>query len=96
MGNRTNNPNGRPAGIPNKITGQLRTLIHSFLSDNWQAVEADFKALEPKDRLQFYEKLLSFGLPKLRHIEFTPEKTELESMSERDIEALIERVKNEG
>ncbi len=62
----SNNPTGRPTGSKNKVTIDLRIRINDFLSDNWETLQADFKKLEPKDRLLFYEKLLSFGLPKLQ------------------------------
>jgi len=64
MKGRTNNPNGRPKGKPNKITSDLRAKINEFLNNQWEVVEEDFKALEPHQRLNFYEKLISYCLPK--------------------------------
>ncbi|HVA98479.1 MAG TPA: hypothetical protein VNG53_06255 [Bacteroidia bacterium] len=64
----TNNPEGRPKGSTNKVTADLRKKINDFLSDNWKLLQNDFITLEPKDRWQFYEKLLSYGLPKLQNI----------------------------
>ena len=55
---------GRLPGVENKISVTLRNQINDFLNENWQQVQADFQTLEPKDRLQFYERLLSYGLPK--------------------------------
>lgn len=71
MKGHTNNPDGRPKGTPNKVTGSLRKRINDFLADNWQQMQNDFKALDPKDRLTFYEKLLSYGLPKLQSTTLT-------------------------
>ena len=66
-----NNPIGRPTGSKNKVTVDLRKRINDFLNDNWETLEADFKQLEPKERLGFYEKLLQYGLPKMSHTQLT-------------------------
>lgn len=64
----TNNPNGRPKGSQNKVSAELRERLTAFVENHWEQVEADFDALEPKERLQFFEKLLSYTLPKLQSV----------------------------
>lgn len=59
---------GRQKGTPNEVTKDLRERVSNFLTDNWSLIESDFKKLEPKERLVFYEKLLSYGLPKLQSV----------------------------
>ena len=44
---RTNNPNGRPRGKPNKVTTDLRKWINEVLSNNQKQFESDLKRLEP-------------------------------------------------
>lgn len=68
MKGKTNNPNGRPKGRKNKATLDLRQRINNFVIDKWDSIEADFEALEPKERLQFFEKLLQYSLPKLQSV----------------------------
>jgi hypothetical protein len=86
----TNNPNGRPAGTPNKLTGQLRVRINDFLSTNWEKMQNDFDALEPKDRLSFYEKLLQYGLPKLQATQLT---SDLERLTDEELDYIINDLK---
>ena len=62
---------GRQKGTPNEITKELRERVTTFLSDNWSLIESDFEKLTPKDRLIFYERLLSYGLPKLGSFDLT-------------------------
>ncbi len=65
---------GREKGTPNKLTNELRERVTNFLNSNWSLVESDFQKLEPKERLVFYEKLMSYGLPKLQSVGLeTPE-----------------------
>ena len=59
---------GRTKGTPNEVTKELRERVSNFLSDNWSLIESDFHQLEPKDRLIFYERLMSFGLPKFQSV----------------------------
>jgi hypothetical protein len=68
MKNKTNNPNGQPKGVPNKINASLREKIASLIDNNWDKLQNDLDSLEPKDRLNFMDKLLSYTLPKLQSV----------------------------
>lgn len=65
---RTNNPAGRPPGTPNKAGAELRERVMAFVADRWEQVESDYTQLEPKERLQFLEKLMAYSLPKLQAV----------------------------
>lgn len=69
MRGRTNNPNGRPKGTPNKRNAELRERITSLIESNWDKVQSDLDGLEPKDRLFFLEKLMGYTLPKLQSVQ---------------------------
>ena len=60
---------GRKPGTPNRTTANLRELLDSFLADNFEEVCREFAALEGKDKIAVYVKLLEFGLPKRSHAE---------------------------
>lgn len=65
---RTNNPAGRPPGIPNKAGAELRERVTAFVADRWDQLERDFDDLEPRERMMFIEKLMAYTLPKLQAV----------------------------
>lgn len=56
-------------GKPNKTTGQIRALVVDLLEQNAVQIQKDIEALEPKDRVNTWLKLLEFYLPKPRENE---------------------------
>ena len=64
MKGRTNNPNGRPKGVPNKLTQQARQKILLALERGLETFEEDLIQLEPKDRLNVLVKLAALVLPR--------------------------------
>ena len=73
---KTNNPNGRPIGTPNKITADLKAFIADIVEMNREAIKRDLEALEPYQRLVILEKLMRFVIPQekgIQSIEVRPE-----------------------
>lgn len=60
---------GRPKGAKNRKTQKLREKINSFLDDKYEEIEEEFSQLSPKEKIDFYLKLLEYGLPKLSRTE---------------------------
>ena len=76
---------GRIAGTPNRTTADLRAVVKNLLEDNVEKVKSDFEALEPKDRIVMFERLLQYCIPRKRE----EEKVE-ESEQERLIRKFFE------
>ena len=66
---KTNNPNGRPKGKPNKVTGEVREWIKAIIEKQRPQLERDLKALEPAERWRIVVKLMQYVVPKMQAIE---------------------------
>lgn len=85
----TGNLNGRPKGTPNKTTVFLRERIKTFLDKNWAQVERDFKKLDPQKKIIFFEKLLSYAVPKLKESDI---KLNLEALTDEQLNQIIDKI----
>lgn len=81
------NVKGRPKGTPNKSTDELRGLFQSFLEANMETVQSDFDKLEPKDRLQFIERVARLVLP--------PPMAEIDKMSDQQFIEFINKIREQ-
>lgn len=80
------NPKGKPPGTKNKVNREIRQRINDFLDDNFETIEDDLKAIEPRERVRFYIELLQFGLPKLKAIELS---NDPDAISEDDLNIVL-------
>lgn len=83
----TNNPKGRKSGVPNKSTEALRSLFSVFLQNNMDTLQTDFDQLEPKERLNFRERVAKLVLPAPLH--------EIDKLSEEQFNELLNRIRHE-
>lgn len=81
---------GRTKGTPNKTTAQIKDWVVALIGRNTEQIEEDLLAMEPKDRVMMFERLMRYVLPTQTTIEQTSSETE--SMSREDIMAEIERL----
>lgn len=84
-----NKTGGRVQGTPNKFTTDLRAKINTIVEKQIDNIEKDLEALDPKERLQIVEKLISYCVPKLaaQTIEI-----DLNNLSETQIDEIINSI----
>ena len=86
----TGNPNGRPAGSPNKVTSDLRAKISTIVAKQIDSMEEDLQSLEPLQRLQIVEKLISYCVPKLQAQSL---EIDLNTLSDEQLDQVINHLK---
>ena len=86
----TNNPNGRPPGKGNKATTSTRLFLTKFLTKNRAKLQRDWDALEPHQRVQMFDKMITYILPKMSSLE-------IESLPDEQLSEIINQLiqKNE-
>lgn len=89
MKGKTNNPNGRPKGVPNKVTKSVRGFIGDVIDKNRRQITKDLKALEPKDRLIILEKLMQYIIPKQQ-----AQSIDINSLNDEQLDMLITQITN--
>jgi hypothetical protein len=66
---------GRPAGVPNKATGEVKAAIAAFTSANVDKLDEWLNSIEdPAKRLDLYFKALEYTMPKLARSELVGDK----------------------
>ena len=96
MKGKTNNPNGRPKGVPNRATSDLKAFVQKVLEDNQQVFIEDLQAIEPEKRLAILEKLMNFCIPKMQSVsveaQINAEYIALEKLLETAPQEAIEQI----
>ena len=70
----TNNPNGRPKGVPNKITADIKESFQSLVEGNLSNIGTWLEQVADKDPAKAIDLLIrlsEFILPKIRAVELT-------------------------
>lgn len=87
MKGKTNNPNGRPKGVSNKVTASLRTFVAEILNKNKRQISKDLKALQPKDRLIILERLMQYVIPKQQW-----QQVDLQQLSDDQLTMIVDEI----
>lgn len=64
----TNNPAGRPKGIPNKTTAELRDRLRSVLEAEFEKLPSLLSKLSVSERVRALTTLAQYVLPKLEAV----------------------------
>jgi len=61
------NPNGRPKGSPNKITGDIKQVLTDVLNGiSAEQIIKDLNSLKPYERLKMIDSLASYVIPRAK------------------------------
>lgn len=80
---------GRAKGTPNKVSSTVKDWISQLIDDNRVQIEKDIKKLSPKDRLQMFEKLMQYVVPKQQSVRAD---IDLFSLPENQIDIIIDEL----
>lgn len=77
---------GRQKGTPNRLTIDLKSRIAEVVENGFEAIETDLEALEAKDRINAYLRLLEYIMPKQRET-----KIDISNLSDEEVEELLNK-----
>lgn len=86
---KSNNPQGRPRGVPNKVSVTTKEWVAHLINDNRELIEEDLKALTPKERVKIFERLLNYVLPKQAAVQTT---IDLSSLTDEQLDDVVNRL----
>lgn len=65
---KTNNPKGRPKGVPNLMTKDMRAQLKAIVETELQALPAYLAELDSRQRMDAVFRLLPYVLPKIEPV----------------------------
>ena len=80
------NMNGRPKGVSNKVTSEIREKYLHLIEDNFDLLADDIKSMRSVDRVKAIIELSRFILPTLKATDFTLLNTNEEKFTAIEIE----------
>ena len=65
------NTDGRPKGVPNKATAEVREAFNQLITSNLPQLEQDLKSLKAVERAKLLIEMAKLILPRLKQIELS-------------------------
>lgn len=81
------NRKGRPPRKPTDIT--LKERIFRFMDSHWEQIERDFMAMEPRERVQLFERFMAYKYPKPREMNLD---IQMEHLSDDQLDEIANRI----
>jgi hypothetical protein len=85
---------GRPLGVCNKNSVSIKQNLQMLVENNLDTLDADLKALTPKDRVKAITDLCKFIVPTLKQVDAevtnTTDLTFLDQFTESQLQILLE------
>ena len=82
---------GRKPGSTNKASTDIKSRIAALIDNQFETIQADLAALEPKDRVNAFLKFLEYILPKQREQKLDVI-ARLDSLNDEQLDSLIDSV----
>jgi hypothetical protein len=86
------NRNGRPKGIQNKTSSELKEMLQSIFEFNVQVINDNLNHLTLTDRINFNKILLPYLLPRLNNVSISSQ--ELLSEEEKELQTIKNSIEN--
>lgn len=83
---------GRAKGTPNKVTASTRAWLSDLLQKHRKKFERDFKDLPADKRVQVYERLLQYVLPKQQTMSVD---VDLDTLTDEQLNSIIAKISDD-
>lgn len=80
---------GRQKGTTNKLKRETKDWLNDLIISNHSQMEKDIKALEPKERLQVFEKFMQYTIPKMQSVQTT---VDFNQLTDEQLENVIKGI----